>query len=489
MKKVLAFDFGASSGRAIIGEFNGQTIELKEIHRFENTPITVDGTLYWDLPTLISEVKTGLKKAYDSEGFESVGVDTWGVDFGLIGFDGKLLENPVHYRDSRTDNMMEEAFKIVPKEELYDLTGIQFMQFNTLFQLLYLAKNKPELLVKTDKILFMPDLFAYLLTNQKKTEYTIASTSQMLNPYKKDWDFELLEKMGIPKHILCEIEPPATLYGQLSDELCKELDIKPANVVSVASHDTASAVVAVPAKEDDFIYVSCGTWSLFGTESPTPVINEKSSKANLTNEGGFGGKIRFLKNIMGLWLIQETKRQCQRIEGRDIDYPEFEGNALKCEPLKCFVDPDAPEFLKPGNMHEKVRSFCERTNQYVPQTAGEITRCIYESLAMKYRYTLHELEEITGKKYNNIYIVGGGIKGKLLTQMAADCCNLPISAGPSEATALGNIAVQLIAMGAIKDLSEARDVVRNSTVPAIYEPKQSELWASRYEDFRAIVGK
>ena len=485
-KKILAFDFGASSGRAMIGSYDGNKIDIREIHRFSNDPVKVNGTLYWDTLRLFYEIKQGINKAVLDGGFDSIGIDTWGVDFGLLDKDGYLLENHVNYRDSRTDGMLEKAFEKFPKEEMYAKTGIQLMNLNTVFQLLSLAENRPELLERAHTLLFTPDLFNYLLTGVKKTEYTIASTSQLLDPWKRDWCPEVFERLGLPARILTEIVRPGTIVGKLSDDICEELNAPKADVIAITSHDTASAVVAVPAKDKDFVYISCGTWSLMGIESDEPIVNEKSVRYNLTNEGGYEGKIRFLKNIMGLWLIQESRRQWIR-EGAQVSYADLEREALAVEPMRCFVDPDAPEFAPPGNMPKRVQDFCRATGQYVPQTRGEIMRCIYESIAMKYRYTLAQLEDVAEKKFSSINVVGGGTKDRLLCQLAANACKVPVIAGPIEATVLGNVAVQLMALGEISSLKDARQIVANSFDTIEYQPVDTQKWDESYQQFVKIV--
>lgn len=485
-KRVLAFDFGASSGRAIIGHFDGENIRLEEIHRFSNDPVKVGNTLYWDVLRLFHEIKQGLVKAKLAGGFDSVGIDTWGVDFGLVDEFGCLVENPVHYRDLRTAGLVEETFKTIPKEELYGRTGIQFMELNTLFQLVALKKYRPHILQRADKLLFMPDLFAYLLTGNMQTEYSIATTSQMVDIKTKDWACDLLDKLGLPKDILTPIVPSGTPKGELSDEICEELGLEKAKVISVCGHDTQSAITAVPSDEKSFAFLSSGTWSLFGTELPEPIVNETSLQINITNEGGYGGMTGLLKNIIGLWLIQESRRQWKR-EGQDYSYADLERMALSEEPFKCFIDPDAPEFTPPGDIPERVREFCGKTGQYVPQTVGEVMRCIYESLAMKYRLTFEKIKECTGRDYPAIHVIGGGTKDTLLCQMTADSCNVPVKAGPIEATVLGNIAVQLMSSGDIPDIATAREIVSRSETLRTYEPKDADAWTAAYDRFKAIA--
>ena len=488
MKRVLAFDFGASSGRAILGIFDGEKIELQEVHRFSNDPVIINGTVYWDVQRLFFEIKQGILKAKEAGGFDSIGIDTWGVDFGLLRKDGTLVENPVHYRDARNDGMVEKATEYMSKERMYDITGIQFMDFNTIFQLLSLKENRPYILEEADKLLFMPDLLNYMLSGVKSTEFSIATTSQMVDLKTNNWSEEILNTFGINKNLLTDIAPTGAVIGQLSDEICEELGVPKADIVSVAAHDTQSAITATPCEFDDFAFISCGTWSLFGTEVKEPIINEASKKLNVTNEGGYDYTTAFLKNICGLWLIQESRRQWIR-EGKEYSYAELEKLALECEPFKCFIDPDAPEFAPMGNLPRRVKEYCERTGQYIPQTVGEIIRCIYESLALKYRYTFDGIKECTGKDYDRIHVMGGGTKDKLLLQMTAQSCNVNVYGGPIEATALGNVAIQLMSTGAIKDIKEARKIIAKGENLKLYEPKDNADWEKAYEDFKNIINK
>ena len=486
-KRVLAFDFGASSGRALLCQYNGTSLSTEEIHRFSNDPVSINGTLFWDTLRLFFEIKQGITKAVAAGGFDAIGIDTWGVDFGLIGADGQLLQNPVHYRDERTVGIPEEVFSIVSQEEVYAKTGIQTMRLNTLFQLYYLSKYQKDLLSRTETLLYTPDLFAYFLTGVKRAEYSISSTTQMLNPATGQWDFDLLERLNIPTDILPEIIDAGDVYGPLKADICEELGCESVPVIAVCTHDTASAVVSVPADTDNFLYISCGTWSLFGTESQTPIISPEAMAFNITNEGGYGRTTRFLKNIMGLWLIQESRRQWMR-EGETLSYGELERLALAENPFACFVDPDDEAFSTPGNLPRRVREFCQKTGQYVPQTKGEIMRCIYESLAMKYRYTMENLQKVTGQSYEAIHMIGGGTKDNLLCQMTADSCNTKVIAGPIEATGLGNAAVQFMALGDIDGLQGARKVIKNSLEPLYYTPsgRQPEYEAA-YGEFKKIL--
>lgn len=485
-KRVLAFDFGASSGRAIIGCFDGDKITLEEVHRFSNDPVSVGGTVYWDVLRLFYEIKQGIIKAKIAGGFDSIGIDTWGVDFGLIDSEGKLMENPVHYRDARTVGLVDEAFKTMPKEKLYGITGIQFMELNTLFQLISLKKYRPWMLERADKMLFMPDLFGYMLTGKMCAEYSIASTSQLIDLDKRTWSKEILDAFGIKESVFAPLVQPGTVLGELSKEICEECGVDPVPVISVCGHDTQSAITSVPCEDGDFAFLSSGTWSLFGTELDKPIVNETSMNINITNEGGFDGSTGFLKNIIGLWLIQESRRQWKR-EGKEYSYADLEKLALAAEPFKCFIDPDAPEFVPHGNIPERVREFCRKTGQYVPETVGEIMRCIYESLAMKYRLTFEKLRECTERDYPVIHVIGGGTKDGLLCQMTANSCDRTVKAGPIEATVMGNVAVQLMSNGSVKNIGQARKIVAESSELKTFEPKDTDKWAGAYEDFLKII--
>ena len=485
-KRVLAFDFGASSGRAIIGCFDGDKITLEEVHRFSNDPVSVGGTVYWDVLRLFYEIKQGIIKAKIAGGFDSIGIDTWGVDFGLIDSEGKLMENPVHYRDARTVGLVNEAFKTMPKEKLYGITGIQFMELNTLFQLISLKKYRPWMLERADKMLFMPDLFGYMLTGKMCAEYSIASTSQLIDLDKRTWSKEILDAFGIKESVFAPLVQPGTVLGELSKEVCEECGVDPVPVISVCGHDTQSAITSVPCEDGDFAFLSSGTWSLFGTELDKPIVNETSMNINITNEGGFDGSTGFLKNIIGLWLIQESRRQWKR-EGKEYSYADLEKLALAAEPFKCFIDPDAPEFVPHGNIPERVREFCRKTGQYVPETVGEIMRCIYESLAMKYRLTFEKLRECTERDYPVIHVIGGGTKDGLLCQMTANSCDRTVKAGPIEATVMGNVAVQLMSDGSVKNIGQARKIVADSSELKTFEPKDTDKWAGAYEDFLKVV--
>ena len=488
MKKnqILAFDFGASSGRAMLSRIEEGKMVIEEIHRFSNDPVLVNGHLYWDVLRLFHEIKQGISKATNAGGFDSIGIDTWGVDYGLLDKDGQLIGNPYNYRDIRTDGMQEEFYKKMPKEELYAETGIQQVDLNTVYQLQAAIKYRPQDLEQAQTLLLMPDLFAYFLTGAKRIEYTNASTTGLLDPNTKDWNEKVLSVLGLKKELFGEIIKPGEIYGNLLPEICEELHCDSVPVIAVATHDTASAVASVPTKEKDYAYISCGTWSLFGTVNDEPILTEESRQIGFTHEGASDGKIRYLKNIMGLWLIQQSRQEWKR-QGLDVSFDEMENAAKQAEPFKCFVDPDAKDFVAPGNMPKRVQEFCKRTGQYVPQNMGEILRCIYQSLAFKYRYATEMLEKLIGHKLPIIHMIGGGIKDQLLCRMAADYCQRTVMAGPVEATVTGNAAVQFMAFGEFKDLNHARQVIKDSFPIKTYEPDTSLNLDPHFEEFKKYI--
>lgn len=487
-KQVLAFDFGASSGRAILGSLEDGRLHMEEVYRFSNDPVTIGDTMYWDTLRQFFEIKQGIIKAKQKGGFESMGIDTWGVDFGLLDEHGVLLENAIHYRDDRTLHMQEEVFASISKEELYHLTGNQFANFNTVFQLYALVKKRPWLLERADKLLLTPDLFNYFLTGEKRAEYTMATTTQLMDARNQVWSDKIIDALQIPRKIFPDIVPSGTVVGHLSESICQELGAPPAKVIAVASHDTQSAVVAVPTQEKDFMFISCGTWSLFGTELEAPIIGEKSLECNVSNEGGYGNTTTLLKNIIGLWLVQESRRQWIR-EGQEYSFADLEQMAMKAEPFQSFIDPDAPEFLPAGNIPGRIREFCKKTGQRVPETIGEMVCCINQSLALKYRYALEQIEACTGKQYPTIHMIGGGIQSKLLCSMTAGAAGRRVLAGPIEATALGNIAVQFMSLGDIKDVNEARHIIAQSEKTYEYNPQDVEQWDRAYGTFKTMIQK
>jgi len=492
----LAFDLGASSGRAMLGHFDGERIRLSEVHRFPNGPVRLPDGLHWDVLRLWTEIKRGLALAVQEYGADlaGVGLDTWGVDFGLLDRDGALVSNPYHYRDSRTDGMLDEAFRRVPRAEIFEQTGIQFMQINSLYQLLSMVVNQSPALDITETFLTMPDLFNYWLTGRKVCEFSIATTTQCYDPRKGDWAIPLLERLGIPTHIFPEIVPPGTVLGELLPSVAEEFGVSGLPVIAPACHDTGCAVAAVPAEGpvlspaegSDFAYISSGTWSLMGAELPEPVINEQSLTFDFTNEGGVGGTFRFLKNIAGLWLVQECRRTWAR-QGEEFSYDELTQMAAQADPLQSFVDPDHGEFLKPGDMPARIRTYCQTTDQPVPQSKGAVVRCALESLALKYRWVLERLEEILERRLDPVYIVGGGTQNRLLNQFAADATGRRVIAGPIEATAAGNVITQAMALGHIGSLEEGRRIVRNSFDVATYEPADVAEWDEAYGRFLAMM--
>jgi len=482
--KVLAFDFGASSGRAILGSLENGKMILEEVHRFDNEPVSINDGFYWDLPRLFHEVKQGIRKV-KNEDFASIGVDTWGVDYALVTKGGKLLSNPYNYRDERTLDIPEKIKEIISDKDLYKASGIQSMNFNTIYQLFADKTKNPDVYEIADKFIMMPELFGYLLTGEVYGEKSEASTSALLNPYTKEWNWELIDKIGLKRSLFPSLVDPGTKVGVLKKEICEEIGIDAKSVIAVAGHDTASAVAAVPASEDSFVYISCGTWSLFGTELKSPCITERSAELDITNETGYDNTTRFLKNIIGLWIIQETRRQFKR-DGKDYSYADMEAMAREAEPFKCFIDPDAQVFVTPGNQVQRIKDFCKKTGQAVPETDGEVVRCIYESLAMKYKFTFDNLKDCTGSDFKAIHMVGGGTKDGFLCQMTSDATGVPVIAGPIEATAAGNVAVQLIAAGEIKDLKEARKIIADSFAVVKYEPHDSGF-SEAYDRFTGIL--
>ena len=488
----VAFDLGAESGRAVLGRLHKGRLTLDVKHRFANTPVQMNGALRWNTPSTWAELKTGLRKAAGvgeakkPMKLAGIAVDTWGVDFGLIDGDGELLGLPVHYRDKRTDGMMARAFRRAGRENIFQATGIQFMQLNTLYQLLALSKAESRQLELARKMLFMPDLLTYLFSGKMVQEQSIVSTSQMYDPARGQWALALLKKLGIPTHFLGKITAAGKVVGSLRQEVQEEcgLDVP---VISTAGHDTASAVVAAPGEGENWCYISSGTWSLMGLELDKPIINAASMQANYTNEVGACGKIRFLKNIMGLWLVQECRRQWER-EGQAYDYVKLTRMAGEARPFGALVNPDFDDFLKPYQMPQKIARFCKATKQKVPRTPGEYVRCCLESLALTYRRTVENLETLSGRKIEVVHIVGGGTQNELLNQMTADACGRKVTAGPVEATAAGNIMVQAMATGEVKDIAEARRIIRNSFAIKTYKPQGDGQWEKAYLRFRDIIG-
>ena len=486
--QLLAFDFGASSGRAILGNLKNDELELVEVHRFSNEPVMFSKHLQWDILKLCNEVKQGILKCkLAGYNVESIGIDTWGVDFGLLDENGELLSNPYHYRDERTNDMMEKCFEIIPKEELFKRTGLQFAQYNTIYQLLSMSLSDSSILKASHTLLMMPDLFNYMLTGKSFTEFTEFTTSQLYNYEEKTWDKYVINKLNIPENIFAPLIMPGAEVGFVKESICKELNINPIRVISVGGHDTASAVAAVPSEEDNPVFISSGTWSLLGMENDKPIINDKVYKYNFTNEGGTNNKFLLLKNIMGLWIIQECKRDLEK-EGLTLGFGEIVDLAKAEKGGVSFIDPDNQLFYAPGNMPHKVKQFCEDTNQPIPQSIGEIIRCVEESLALKYRWAIEKLEEITDKKIRTIHVVGGGIQDKLLCELTASATARKVIAGPVEATAIGNLIIQAQALGIVKDQKHGRRIIKNSFEMEEYTPVNSLEWDESYLKYLNVVG-
>ncbi|WP_163714335.1 rhamnulokinase [Mangrovibacterium lignilyticum] len=482
----LAFDLGASSGRAILGTLNNAKLELTEIHRFTNQMQRINGHYFWNIFSLFQELKTGLTKCVREFGVqpESIAVDTWGVDFVHLDKNGMILSLPYAYRDSRTNTAMEDLFKLVPKDEVYRQTGIQFMQFNSLFQLYSMVKTNAPLLGITDRILFTPDALNYLFSGEAKTEFTIASTSQMLVPGQCEWQKKLISKAGVPTNILGEIIQAGQQIGLLQSDIAEETGSEQIPVVAVGGHDTASAIASVPAVDDNFAYISSGTWSIFGIEAQEPIISDKTLELNFTNEGGVEGTTRFLKNIMGMWLIQECRRTWA--SKKEYSWPEMVELAKTVEPFRFIIDPDDSCFLNPGNMPDAIANWCEKSGQGRPESHAEVIRCIYDSLALKYRQVLDEIRQVSAKNIDRIHVIGGGCNNDFLNQITADVCELPVWAGPTEATATGNILMQAKALGVVKSLAEIRQIVRESFQQKRFNPSLDKSWQTAYEKFTKI---
>lgn len=493
-KAYLAVDLGASGGRVLAGLFDGERVRLEELHRFDNQPVEAAGGLYWDVLQLWSNVRDGLRGArqrLDAD-IVSVGVDTWGVDFALLGRGDVLLENPHCYRDPRCGGMLERALEIVGKKEIFAQTGLQFMPINSLYQFMSLRVHHSPLLEVAESLLLMPDLFHWLLTGAKGNEYTNATTTQFFDTARRTWANDLLKRLELPRHILGEVLEPGTRLGPLRPQVAKDTGLSGVEVVLPGTHDTASAVVAVPAEgpcgdNPNWCYISSGTWLLMGVELPRPVINDDCLELNFTNEGGVGQTVRLLKNITGLWLLQECRR-VWRAAGHDQTWEEICRQMEAAEPLASLVNPDDTSFQTPGDMPAAIQEFCRRTGQAVPQSVGAIARTAIESVALKCRWVLNGLEKLTGGQLETIHIVGGGTQNRILCQATADACSRPVVAGPVEATALGNVMMQAMASGAVGSVAEIRDCIRRSFGLERYDPRDAEQWSDAYARFGRVMG-
>ncbi len=467
----LAFDFGASSGRMILSKYQDGKIELEELHRFPNDPVRIGKNFYWDTFRLYHEMKVGLKKAAAKKfPIQSLAIDTWGVDYGLIDKDGNLIGNPVNYRDDRTIGVLEEIGKLVPLDELYAKTGIQFMNFNTLFQLYADKKMRPDIYEKAVRLLFMPELFGYFLTGKMYNEYTFASTGQLLDAKKRDWDYDIIERCGIKKEFFGELTKPGTVIGDLLPEVVEETGLSGVKVIAVGSHDTASAVAATPFADKNAAFLSCGTWSLLGMELDEPVLTKESFEYNYTNEGGVEGKIRFLKNINGLWIMQNLRKNWCEFEAQ-VSFPDIIKASKEAKRKDFIINPNDPRFTAPYNMMKEVIGYCEEHGQGTPEGLGEIAMAIYNGLTQEYGTTVKNLEVITGKTIPCMNIVGGGIQDQLLCQLTANAIGKKVVTGPVEGSVLGNVIMQLKAMGEIATLEEGRDIVRRSFEQNEYLPE------------------
>jgi len=487
-RNYLAIDLGAESGRTMLGTLDDGKLTLTETHRFPNGPVRLPDGIHWDVLQLWTEIKEGIAAtiAKGSAELSGLGLDTWGVDFALLDCNGSLLGNPFHYRDARTDGMLDEAFRHMPKDELFANTGIQFMQLNTLYQLLAMVSAKSPILDIAKTFVTVPDLLNYWLSGEITNEFTNATTTQCFDPIKRDWSRPVLEALEIPTHLFGPVTAPGVPIGILLPEVAEETGAGKVKVMLPACHDTGSAVVAVPARNEDFAWLSSGTWSIMGAEVREPSVGPKALEYNFTNEGGVFGTWRLSKNIMGLWLAQECRREWGR-QGQDLSYDEMTRLAAESDPFLAVINPDDDGFFHPGDMPERIRQFCKQTNQHVPQNKGEVLRVALESLALKYRWVLERTEELSGKRLDPIHIIGGGTKNRLLNQLTADATNRTVVTGPVEATAIGNVLMQAIGLGHLSSLAEAREVVRNSFEVEEYQPGNREGWDEAYEKLLKLL--
>jgi len=488
-RKYIAFDIGASNGRCIIGSFNGSTITLEEINRFENGYVQTLDHYYWNILHIFNEVKNSLRKTATSCKHEiaSVGVDTWGLDFALFDKQGSMISNPFCYRDPQTNGMIEEACKRMPRKEIFDITGVQFMQINTLYQLLSMVVRKSPLINIADKFLMIPDIINFWLCGKAVCEYTNASNTQLLDAEKRDWSFPLINAMGIPAHIFPEIIQAGQILGDVKKSILDELGLNSLPVIATVTADTGAAVASVPAEVSNFAYLSSGTWGLLGVEIPEPKLTDHVLEYNFGNEGGIYSTIRLLRNIPNLWLVQECKR-IWTLNGKNYSWEDLIKLAGEAQPFQSFVDPDQPQFLIPEDMPETIKETCRSSGQQVPKTDGDVIRTCLESLAFKYKHTIDKLTKILGYEPENLHIIGGGTKNKMLCQFAANACNMPVIVGPEEATALGNIMLQMIALGDLRNHTEGRDLIRHSFPTEQFYPQAPAKWESEYKKFLSVTG-
>jgi rhamnulokinase len=490
MATMVAVDLGAQSGRVALGRFDGARLSVTEVHRFPNVPVRAHGTLYWDILRLYEGTLDGLRKAGREAGgrVDTLGIDTWGVDFGLLDRAGRLVQNPVHHRDARTEGAVEQVLARVPAGELYRRTGIQLMPINTVFQLHAMVAADDPALDQAQTLLLIPDLLHYWLSGATACELTNATTTQCFDPNAGTWADDLLEPLGIPRRLFPDVVPPGTPLGGLLAEVVEETRLGTAVVVAPATHDTGSAVASVPFRNPGSAYISSGTWSLVGVELPAPRIDDRTFAANLTNEGGVAGTFRLLRNVTGLWLLHECRRAWAH-EGHDWDFDDLVAMAEQAPPLRSLVDPNDPGLAAPGDMPIRIRAFCERTGQEPPGTPGEVVRCALESIALGHRHALALLREAAGAEPPEVHVVGGGSRNRLLCQWTADASGLPVLAGPEEATLIGNLAMQAIALGELASVTEAREIVSASFAPVVYEPRDREAWEEAYGRFERIAAE
>lgn len=486
MLNLLAFDLGASNGRAILGQLENGKITMKELHRFENNYIIEDGVFYWNLPYLFENLKKGLEafKAENVGDLDCFGIDTWGVDYGLLDKDGKVLGLPRAYRYA-VDADAEAVWQIADFPTLFARTGIANQNFNTVYQLYRRKREGDEALKNAETMLLMPDLLGYLLTGEKKSEYTNVTTSMLYNPTTRDWDWQTIEELGLPKQIFTQIDRAGSIRGKLSAEIAAEIGINEAPFAAVGTHDTASAVAAIPGS-GTFAFCSSGTWSLFGVETDEPILSEDVRNANFANEGTIQGGFRPLSNIMGMWLIQDCRRWWQA-QGMELSWNDIVEEAKKAEPFRTIINPDHGEFFAGGDMVPKIQAYAEKTNQPVPETVGQVARAVYESLALKYRWALERLQVIKGQHIDQLNIVGGGIQNKFLNQLVADSLDRTVVTGPVEGAAIGNLLSQAMALGHVKDLEELRRIVRNSEAVSTYTPNHTEAWEEAYQKLLQLL--
>lgn len=485
----LAFDLGATSGRTIVATLGDGKLEMKELTRFPNMNLPVGGKYYWNIYSLYENLKIGLNTAgKEHYKIDAIGIDTWGVDIVYVGKDGCFLGCPRAYRDPYTNGIPEKYFELIPRKEVYDLTGIQIMNFNSLFQLYASKLENSSALDAADKILFMPDALSYLLTGKMVCEYTIASTSQMLNPRTKKFEEKLLKAAGVDPAKMPEITNPGVIIAPLTDELAEESGLGKVPVVAVAGHDTGSAVAAVPAENERFAYLSSGTWSLMGIEVIDPIITDDSFAMNFTNEGGVDGTTRFLKNITGMWLLEQCRKEWKK-SGVSYSYPTIVELASSADAFRSLVDPDDPSFANPTSMIKAIEDFCSRTKQMVPKNHAQFIRCIFDSLALKYKYVLNNLQNVAPFKIEKLHIIGGGAQNKLMNQFTSNAIGIPVVAGPSEATAIGNVMMQAKALGLVNDLQEMRSLISSSIPTEVFLPQDTTAWELAYQRYVTILNK